>query len=863
MTNNKNNDKLTIKEENARSHGIAKAVVNNMASKKATHIVGIGASAGGLEPLKSLVKNLPNNLGIAYIIVQHLSPDFKTYMGDLLAPLTSMPVVLPADLEPIQADHIYCIPERKNLTVADDKVILSDIEGSGVHHPIDVLFKSLTEEKQNNSIGIVLSGTGSDGAQGVEFIGASSGLTIVQDPSTAEFDSMPLNAINTNAVDIIIEVEKIGEYLKNYIANQLNINPNKSFEESNDILTSLFELISAEQNIDLGDYKPSTLERRITHRMGVNSIENLSEYYDYLKREPGEQSLLVKDLLIGVTEFFREESYWDTLVEEHLKPLLLNSVNGKGLRFWSVGCSTGEEVYSLAIALCEALDELNIEVPFKVFASDLDAKAIHKASLGHYRPSSLEKLPKALVNKYFIVGDGEYKVTDKLRNCVVFATHNILTDPPFSNIDLVVCRNLLIYFQMSAQKRVLARFHFALRENGLLFLGASENVNVLNDVFNNVDSRIHLYRKVGDKRLPLEAIKIPTTNAEFLRKNNSEIQTPPVKKKQVLGYMKSFQDFLFSKFVPPTLVINELEEVIYSFGNTETFTEKPKPGKHSLHYSAFLEAGISTIVKSILSRLSEETSHLLITDIQLGDGDLVFSIDAHYKSFGINSDEIHYFISFSKPILMPLRGLSTDSQKSQNSKLSYRIEQLDAELVDARVLIGEKQKDIDVMTEELQANNEELVTSNEELQSSNEELHSVNEELFTVNLELKEKVEELESSQRDLNSILNISEMGVVYLDDSLLIRRFTKNAKKYINLLPLDIGRPFTDMTTRFDCAELYQWIDQVKNEFRAITKTVSSVDKNDPPVKISINPSFDDKDVFCGIILTFVAAASKTKES
>ena len=493
-----------------------------------SHVVGIGASAGGLTALQNLFDRIPENTGAAFVVVQHLSPNFNTLMDELLAKHSKMSVSLAEDGEHLKPDHIYLMRPNRNLIVAEGKLFLNEIHRTGHPNlPIDVFFRSLAVDAQNRSVGIILSGTGSDGSQGVKALREAGGLVMTQQPNEAEFDGMPVSAIRTGYVDAIGDVNELAKQLVSYIRHPLTASKNRVFREhlasNNDLLEKIFVRLRVATAIDFSLYKPSTIARRIEHRMGINNIETLPAYAELLDRKSEEFALLKSDLLIGVTQFFRDPDAHAELANSVLPTITSNKSADTPVRVWMVGISSGEEAYSLAIAFSELLESLKISIPIKIFASDADSGSIDYASAGVYPPFISNDVSEKRLSRYFKVDEaGNYVVNNRLRNMIVFATHNVLEDPPFSNMDLVVCRNMLIYFQTEAQERTLALFNFSLREAGYLWLGSSESLGGQSENFSELSSSSKIWRKTRSSRIPIRHI-----NADHLRKTSAKTTGRP------------------------------------------------------------------------------------------------------------------------------------------------------------------------------------------------------------------------------------------------------------------------------------------------------------------------------------------------
>lgn len=823
--------------------------------KEPTCIVGVGASAGGLSALKSFVANFPADLDAAVIIVQHLSPDFETLMDEVLEKHCHMPIKLADDLEPLEANTIYLLPARQNLSIGSNQIILSDVDSEKLHHPIDYLFRSIAEERQNDAVGVVLSGTGSDGSSGVLELRKVGALCVVQEPASAEFDGMPNSAIATGKVDLILTPDEMGPQIAAYLQRKRDNDSGALATEGKNLklLHTLFDSIREHSRVDLGAYKLSTVERRVKHRMGILGIETLKAYVDYLIDSEKERDLLVQDISIGVTQFFRNPEVWTLIGKQVVERMLLEAEPTAVLRIWVPGCSTGEEAYTLSILFEEAMERLGERRDVRIFASDIDRAATHYAGQGRFPELINQDVPRVLLKKYFDRVDDGYVVIERIRKRVVFAAHNLLEDPPFSNMDLVSCRNLLIYFQVHAQKEILSFLHFAMKPNGYLILGEAESTSTMPEYFVELDRSLHLYQRAKNTRVSLSSIGLD----ERMVRRSVSLKKQLVKRESMRsfdGTIPRIKENLFNHFVPATLVLDSAHNLVFSCGNTDAVIKKLQPGTHSLHYGRVLQDSLVSVVASLIKQVDQRKQRVLLTDVKVPEVDLVVSIDAAYQPLSEGVQSGHYLFSFlEQGASLVTEGENEPESADSQNQLDMRIRQLDSELLDARVLLGEKQQDVEALTEELHTTNEALMASNEELQSTNEELQSVNEELFTVNNEYQEKILELQQSNQDLDSLLNATDVGVVYLDKHFLIRRFTPKTRDYINLLPLDINRPFTDITLNFDLQDVEGLLSEVKRRQQKRNYIISMLRGQKSRLLLTALPYLENSGNLEGIILVF----------
>lgn len=828
----------------------SKEMPENLIYQSPKVLVGIGASAGGLHALQELVTNLPSDVGASYIILQHLSPDFKSYMDELLKTYSLMPVNMAYDCQEIEENNIYLLPERKNLSVADGKILLSDIPEEANHRPIDSFFKSLAEEYQNFGVGIVLSGTGNDGSQGLIELHKVTALTIAQRPDSAEFSGMPENAILTGAVDHVLAPREMGKVIRKFVIQRKTqmMNMSDQDDDFDEQCEMIFKLVDQDSQVDFRDYKLSTVKRRMINRMGILDISSISEYLDYLNRDNLEKKALFNDLLIGVTQFYRDPNVWSQLTEQAIKKIIIEKPKDQDIRIWVPACSSGEEAYTLSILFKEAMYQLNTYRRLRIFASDIDKGSLNLASSGKYERKIVDDLPPHILEKYFHGDKSSYVIDESIRSQVIFAAHNILRDPPFSRMDLISCRNLLIYFRSPAQRKILSYFHFSLVSNGYLLLGTAETCSIMPEYFKSIDSDIKLFQKVGTRKISLSEAGFKS-NLEKTKPLYQITKSPAIDSNLDIYHITFIKERLTRRFFPPTLVLDQESNIIYSFNNTELFTNKLKPGSNSLHYSNLVIDALIPALASLTKRLSVNEKFIKLQKVSIPESESLYTIEGNYIEMQAPKASHFYCISFISDQhyehIRPSKGV-----KPLDSYMQDRIVELDDALSDARTLINERQQDVEAITEELRSSNEELMASNEELQSTNEELQSVNEELFTVNTEYQDKIKELELVNNDLSNILRFTDAGVVYLNVDLLIRRFTPKTTEYIKILPLDINRSIMDLQLTFECERLFGWIDKCRAQKSKVTRIVESDKRH---IEIVINPCFDNSGGLDGYILLF----------
>ncbi|WP_404419381.1 chemotaxis protein CheB [Marinospirillum sp.] len=775
-------------------------------------VVGIGASAGGLEALEQFFKACPETTGAAFVVVQHLSPDHKSIMHDLLARYTRMPIQVVEDGMVLQPNHVYLIPPAVLMRLTDKHLVLSSKDPHHLTLPIDIFFRSLAENRQEKAAGIILSGTGSDGSRGVVSINAEGGLVLVQDPRTAKFDGMPKSALATGVMDAVLPPERLSERLVEHfltptVTPQLPAAQSQSSPDSEEvILEKLLQLLADVGQIDFRDYKLATVMRRIQRRMQVKQFVSLQSYYKLLQESPEEVADLRRELLIPVTSFFRDPLAYQKLAELVIPQLVEETASGETLRVWVAGTSTGEEAYSLAILFHEAFEKAQRWPNLKIFATDVNPLVVDFAGQGSYPESCAAELSLARLERFFKQVGSHYVVQPELRQSIVFARHNLLVDPPFTRMHLVSCRNVLIYFKPEAQERALQRLQYATRPGGALFLGSSESSNVIDRGFVTLDSKHKILQRNNQ---PLAAAPEMTRTQGILPGLQSlRRSTPKPYATQHLHQDQRVIDAatlqLQDHYAPPAMLINEDQEVIHLFGQVQPYFAL-RPGSVSMLIGRILPESLVPVVSALIYKALKENQVLTSSRLQVltSQGDqrqlrlkahplitqggqkyllLCFEEDQHpTEEAGIQPEE-----------------LNLDSENTQ------RIASLQQELEASRQSLQATIEELETSNEELQATNEELMASNEELQSSNEELQSVNEELNTVNAEYQEKVGQLNRLNADLESMAKSVGIATVFLDGRLQLTRFSPDAVRLFNLRTSDLGRPLEHLTHQLDYFDL-----------------------------------------------------------
>ncbi len=818
------------------------------------YIVGLGASAGGLEAIEAVVRNLPADTGMGFVIVQHLSPDYKSLMVEILSKKTVMPVYQAEDGMPVKPNAIYLIPPKMDMKIYQGKLTLMEKDPAqrGMNYPIDLFLKALAQDQGRKAIGIILSGTGSDGTRGLRAIKEVAGLTIVQDPETAGFDGMPRSAISARLQDFTLPPEQIPAQLVSYANHPIKTTAMEQnpLLHNEDALSRLFQMLREHQGVDFSLYKPSTVVRRIERRITINHIDSIEEYLRYCQRYPSEIEQLLKEMLIGVTSFMRDPEAYQLLREAYL-PDLLQRHEEQEVRIWTAGCSSGEEAYSLAIVVNEILQQLQIDKEIKIFATDLDRDAIQIASIGLYPEAVINDLPRDLLEKYFVMTDKGYQVIRPLREQIVFAQHNLLKDPPFTKIDLVSCRNLLIYFQQSSQMKVLDLFNFSLVPQGLLFLGSSETVGDADTFFETLDKKWKILRSRGLKRLPDHHHR----HSELFDLNR-RMSTQGFKAGMGGGMRDYLHDRLLERFlnviadsyIPFAMLVNASNDLIHVIGDAQRFLRIP-PGKIQADISRLLLRELSIPITTGIQKVLREKKELSYSNIRLNDGS---EVPVRVKICPVPSKagmEPLAAVFIEDDISIKLANPGNDY--NVGTATAERILDLEQELQFSKESLQATVEELETSNEELQATNEELLSSNEELQSTNEELQSVNEELYTVNAEYQSKITELTEANNDLDNLISIIKMPTIYLDENLEVRRMTPEASQIFRILDQDIGRPLVDIAHNLVDIDLETQISSCRLPDRECAHRVH--DKNGKEYLLRIIPYKIASNAYAGTVLTF----------
>lgn len=825
-------------------------------------VVAIGASAGGLDPIERFFDSMPTDSGLAFVIIQHLSPDFRSMMDQLVARHSTMSIVHAENGMGIRPNVVYLNPPRTDLTISEGKLYTRSHEDAELLAlPIDSFFHSLAEDQNENAIGIILSGTGSDGSRGGQAIREAGGTLLVQEPSSAKFGSMPRAAVERGCASITALPEDMpGLLLRLIDGDEIDVEQARELDDG-DPERAILSLLQRRYDADFGYYKQTTVRRRIRRRALLNQLPSIDDYLAMLRGDMEELEALYCDLLIGVTSFFRDTTAFDTLRDTVLPSIGSTMSKDRQLRVWIAGCASGEEAYSVAILLSEFARMRGLTLNVKIFATDIHFNSLEVASAGVYSKESLKGMPAALIEEYFNEIEGRYQVKQKLRKLVVFSLHNIIKDPPFTRMDLVTCRNLLIYLDDVAQRKVLALFHFALRKGGVLFLGPSETTSDFDTEFETLSKKWRMFKKLRDVHLrestellplsssdsgtPREQTRLTETRSTAM----SNLQSATVQRQTLLRAY----DKMLDKFAPASLLVDRGGDLIHIFGNADQFLAL-KSGVFSKSVVDVLVPDLKLVVSAGLERcMAQHTVPFLRkTTVRAEDGgesQVTISIeklapDGNFAEFLLVTMEEKKQTQLAPPAV-------SEGEAVDSAFYTQRVVELERDLKVTEESLQSTIEELETSNEELQATNEELMASNEELQSTNEELHSVNEELYTVSAEHQRKIEELTELTEDMDNLLRSTDIGTVFVDSESRIRRFTPSAAKTFNLVDHDIGRPLEHITYRFSYDDLIGDVERVRLDGAPVQQEISVDGKT---YFLRILPYQSERDDIPGAVLTVV---------
>ncbi len=780
------------------------------ATRAAFPILGIGASAGGLTALEQFLSHVPPKCGMAIVVVQHRDPNSEGMLVELLQRHTAMPVQQVVDQMLVEPDHVYVIPPGQDMSLLNGVLHLFEpIEARGLRQPIDFFFKSLADDRQHNSMGVVLSGMGSDGTMGLRAIRQAGGAAFAQAPASAQFDSMPRSAIDADVVDAVAPADELPSRVIAFVkrirlVGDVQAQIEAEFQRTAaSFLDKILVLLRTHTGHDFSAYKKNTIMRRVERRMGLHQLPRIEDYLRYVRENPKEVDLLLGELLIGVTSFFRDAEVWEQVKREVFPALRANHPEGAQLRAWVPGCSTGEEAYSLAMLFKESLEEVPSAQRYKllIFASDLDKEAIARARAGIYPAGISEDVSAARLKRFFVEDAAGYRISNEIREMVIFAEQNVIVDPPFTKIDFLSCRNLLIYLEAVLQEKLMQLFHYSLTPGGFLLLGSSESVGPSSSLFAGLPGRSRLYRRLD---VPTPALQTGMPGA--FNHAGSRVPAQTLQAKGALSTTHDLQtlveQLVLGTYAPAALLVSNRGEMLYFSGKTGQYLE-PAAGKPSLNLFAMARDGLRQALSEAFYRAVRESEVTTLKRIK---------IDSHGSARYVDVvvQPLTEPVALRGTVLVVFRDVAAPSPRNrrlasdglvgggEGARLEAVLQELQHAREDARSTREEmqtSQEELKSTNEELQSTNEELQSTNEELTTSKEEMQSMNEELQTINNELRLKVAEVSRASNDMRNLLDSTEIAVLFLDEALHVRRFTPATTKIFKLIPGDAGRSITDI--------------------------------------------------------------------
>ena len=828
-------------------------------------VVGIGASAGGLEALEQFLGHVPERSGMAYVVIQHLDPKHKDAMVELLQRRCAMPVLQARDDQRVEPDHVYVIPPNADLSILRGVLqLLPQSSVRGLHLPIDYFFRALAQDQQEWSVGVVLSGMGSDGTLGLRAIKERAGTAFVQAVSSAKFEGMPQSAIDAELADVVAPAEELPGRILAFRRHTPYLSKlDTSLEEkTKSAIEKVYLIVRAQTGNDFSLYKKSTIHRRIERRMGLHQIDKIDNYVRYLRENPRETELLFKELLIGVTSFFRDPAAWDALRDEALPRLFEAYAQGGVMRAWVPGCSTGEEAYSLAIVFKETLERLKPArgLQLQIYATDLDRDAIDKARQATYPLNIAADVSPERLRRFFVRDDHGYRVAKEIRAMVVFAPQNIIADPPFTKLDVLSCRNLLIYLSPELQRRLIPLFHYCLNPGAVLFLGSAETVGAFTSLFGPLNGEARLFRRL-ETSLGAAPVEFPSSfafpSAEASAEQGGALhdarKVPPPNLQTLVDRL------IVQRFSPAAVITTEEGDILYISGRTGKYLE-PAVGKANLNILAMARDGLRyELSRAFASALRQEAA-VALRGLVVGTNGGTQTIDVVVQKLSdpkeLRGTVIVVLSEAPRPALHTGSPAKPRRAPAKLAEMEEELQRAREEVRTTREEMQTSQEELKSTNEELQSTNEELQSTNEELTTSKEEMRSMNEELQTVNHELQAKVDELSRSNDDMTNLLNSTDIATLFLDRELRVRRFTTPASKLIKLIPGDIGRPVTDMATELDYPSL---ADDAREVLRTLVSQMNDVGaRSGQWFTVRIMPYRTLDNVIDGVVITFTDSTS-----
>jgi two-component system, chemotaxis family, CheB/CheR fusion protein len=837
-------------------------------------VVAIGASAGGIEAFTELARNLATDTGLAFVFIQHLDPTHQSILDELVAKETKMPVTEVTNGLQVAPNHIFIIPPNSTMSISGNTLELTPREDShGVHMSIDRFMRSLAEAKGNRSIGVILSGSGTDGTLGMAEIQAQGGVTFAQDEASARYDGMPHSAIAAGCVDYILPPKGIARELSRIAKHPFVSRPDSQTvtqlgTATDTGLDTIFQLLRRHTGVDFTHYRQTTILRRIQRRMLVHKIDRLSDYVRHLQTSSAEIKALYQDMLINVTSFFRNPKVFDELKTEVFPEILKRHSPEQSIRVWVPGCASGEEAYSLAIVLLEYLGEKSAQIPIQIFGTDVSETSVARARSGVFPENIQGDVSPERLRRFFTRVEGGYRISKSIRDICIFAQHNLLSDPPFSQMDLISCRNLLIYLEPTLQNKVISLFHYAARPNGFLLLGTSEGVRSVTGLF-ALENRV--FKIFTKKATAARQVVTFSLNRQAERGDGGALRLPVRQGDPNWNYLEAQKEFdrrLLAQFSPATAFINDDFEIIHTRGNISRYL-KLATGRASLNILKMAREGILLDLRNALGKAKKDNAPVHKQHVQFKNenGDSGTPSDMRLVDIEVlpvnigNLKEKYFMIVFRDSVASPAarRASVKELPRKEAEAHSSRIVKLEQELAATKEYLQAVIETQEATNEELQSANEEILSSNEELQSTNEELEtakeelqSANEELSTVNDELRSRNIEISQINTDLTNLLDSIEIAVVMIGSDLTIRRFTAQAQKFFGLIAADVGRPLLNINPIIEIPDFQAMVLQVMSSFRVVEKKIA--DSRGKTYQLRILPYRTMENKIDGAVITIV---------
>jgi two-component system, chemotaxis family, CheB/CheR fusion protein len=851
------------KRKSAKPHLIEPRKSRSSPIRSSFPIVAIGASAGGLEAFSNLLRALPPEPGVALVFIPHLDPTHESALVELLSRTTRLPVHRATEGLTVSSNTVYVLPPNSDMTISDGVLHLVRREAArGQHMPIDTFFRSLAEDQTTNAVGVILSGTANDGTLGLLAIKNNGGITFAQDSESAKYDGMPHSAAAAGVVDFVLPPDRIAQELIRLQRWPIGEKGKDTFDGNERLLKEVFRLLKSASKVDFVDYKTATIRRRILRRMNINRVEDLADYVKLLHRDPHEIDALYRDVLINVTSFFRNPEVFESLREVVYPKILANRSSSEPIRVWVPGCSTGEETYSHAISLLEMLSEMRIEMPVQIFGTDLSEGAIQRARAGVYKESISSEVSEVRLRRFFHKANGGYQISKSIRDMCVFARQNVFSDPPFSRMDLISCRNVLIYLSPVLQKKVIPIFHYALKPNGFLLVGSTEGLLGSGaEIFDLVERKSKIYQK--------KPVLSPVTfglsiSAEGPREQGHDRPNHAAKEelpaKTPADVQREADRLLLTKYVPSAVVVNDDLEIMQSRGSTNRYLELPT-GRVSLNLLKMARPGLLYELRSLIENARQSGIPASKQGVVMENANGGITVRLEVIPFRTPArDQRHFLVLFEEtdrgkapahPKPAPrAKAASTDSKEVQVAQLKQELASTKEYLQSIIESQEATNEELQSANEEIQSGNEELQSTNEELQTSKEELESANEELNTVNEEIQNRNQQLAQLSNDLLNLLNSANIPIIMLGEDLRIRRFTPEAERIFGFTDKDMGKALTHLLLQLELPQLERWMLDVMRDITPRNERVQA--HNEKFYKLRITPYRTLENKIDGVVLT-----------